>query len=62
MELTSEQAIATVYLCQKLTTTLCSIELLRFDETRLIIYIVAINQRGEDIEATINQKGEIGFL
>ena len=62
MDLTSEQAIATVYLCQKLTTTLCSIELLRFDDTRRIIYIVALNYRGEDIEATISQQGEIGFL
>lgn len=42
MMVTNKQALTSVAICQNLTTTLCSIELFRFDETRKIIYILAV--------------------
>jgi hypothetical protein len=59
MSITHQQAIASIAICQKLTTTFCSIELLRFDETREVIYILAITFLEEEIEVIINVEGEL---
>ena len=60
--ITYEQATICISTCQMLTTTLCAIELLRFDEPRKIIYILAVNSRGEEIEIIINEEGKRTYL
>jgi hypothetical protein len=61
MPVNNKQAISSVSICQKLTTTYCSIELFRFDETRQVIYILAITPLREEIEIIIDRDGEINF-
>ena len=60
--ITYKQAVISISTCQTLTNTLCSIELLRFDETRKQIYIFAITSRREEIEVTIDEDGERTYL
>ncbi|AFZ49257.1 hypothetical protein Dacsa_0470 [Dactylococcopsis salina PCC 8305] len=56
---TNKQALTSVTICQSLTKTLCSIELFRFDETRRVIYILAVTSRKEELEVIINENGEL---
>lgn len=56
--LTYDQAIISISTCQTLTNILCSIELLRFDESRQSVYILAINTRREEIEIMIDREGK----
>ncbi|QDZ41013.1 hypothetical protein FRE64_14330 [Euhalothece natronophila Z-M001] len=56
---TNEQALTSVAISQNLTTTLCSIELFRFDETRKIIYILAVTSLDEELEIIIDEFGEL---